>query len=345
MRNGKEKEKEGVELLSGERIGYLKQTWILLLKRGTVFKSNWFPYVIAFLLPVVAAALTQLYVRNQPAAGCTPTDQNSATSTDDFTDLYDDLFLVAGPTSRLNPAALQRLYLPALGGLSSVGNLSSLVSRDDDSDDEDGDGSKDPATAFLDALHYVDSLDDFHRFVQQNRKNVTPAGWYYGDENSPPTVAYQADIIDVVTSVFGQNALNIILANTSIATNYAPFDIPWAPSTGDSCKFTLFKHQGSVVVGTYRIRDNAIFACFAREEVIANAWPASKPICLLRPRHVRHACVLRPLPKHGTTTECARTAVLQRCAFAPPVDLTHLIRLCDHNRQHGLDNDYLRRRV
>lgn len=255
----KEKEKEGVELLSGERIGYLKQTWILLLKRGTVFKSNWFPYVIAFLLPVVAAALTQLYVRNQPAAGCTPTDQNSATSTDDFTDLYDDLFLVAGPTSRLNPAALQRLYLPALGGLSSVGNLSSLVSRDDDSDDEDGDGSKDPATAFLDALHYVDSLDDFHRFVQQNRKNVTPAGWYYGDENSPPTVAYQADIIDVVTSVFGQNALNIMLANTSIATTYAPFDIPWAPSTGDSCKFTLSKHQRSVVVGTYRIRDNAIF--------------------------------------------------------------------------------------
>ena len=229
-----ELEKEGVELLSGQRISYWKQTWILLLKRATVFKSNWFPYVIAFLLPVVAAALTQLYVRNQAAAGCTPTDQNSATSTDDFTDLYDDLFLVAGPTARLTPDALQRLYLPALGGLSGQGNESAIIPR---ADEDDGDVNKDPATSFLEALHFVDSLDDFHRLIEQDRKNVTPAGWYFGDENSPPTVTYQADIIDVITSVFGQNALNIMLANTSIATTYAPFDIPWAPSTGDSRKF------------------------------------------------------------------------------------------------------------
>ncbi|RYP78661.1 hypothetical protein DL771_000328 [Monosporascus sp. 5C6A] len=226
--DGSEVDKKGVKLLSGQRIGYWKQTWILLRKRATVFKTNWFPYVAAFLIPVVAAALTQLYVANQAQPGCTPTDQNSATSTEAYEELFDNLFLVAGPSSQFTLATLQRLYLPVFGPLMSSGESSGGASG----------GS--PAAVFADNLHFVDSLDDFYSFVEQNRRDVAPAGWYLGSANTPPTVAYEGSFFDVSTSIFGQNALNMMLANTSIATTFAPFDIPWAPSTGDSLNLFVY---------------------------------------------------------------------------------------------------------
>ncbi|RYP65570.1 hypothetical protein DL769_006273 [Monosporascus sp. CRB-8-3] len=226
--DGSEIDKESVKLLSGQRIGYWKQTWILLCKRATVFKTNWLPYVAAFLIPVVAAALTQLYVADQAQPGCTPTDQNSATSTKAYAKLFDNLFLVAGPSSQFTLPTLQRLYLPVFGPLMSSGESSG------------GAPGGDAAAVFADSLHFVDSLDDFYIFVEQNRKDVAPAGWYLGDANAPPTVAYEASLSDVSTSIFGQNALNIMLANTSIATTFAPFDIPWAPSTGDSLNLFVY---------------------------------------------------------------------------------------------------------
>lgn len=233
--DGSELDNDGVKLLSGQRIGYWKQTWILLLKRATVFKSNWFPYVTAFLIPIIAAALVQLYVRNHEQVGCTPTDQNSATSTDDYTELYDDLYLIAGPTVLFTPATLQGLYFPTFanpGNETTTPPSGGLRRRQDD----DNAATNDTASGFIESLHFVDSLDGFYGSVEQNRKNVTPAAWFVGDANSPPTVAYQSDFSDVSASVFGQNSLNIMLTNISIAANYAPFDIPWAPSTSDSCK-------------------------------------------------------------------------------------------------------------
>ncbi len=235
--DGSEPEKDGVKLLSGKQIGYWKQTGILFRKRAIVLQYNWFPYVVAFLIPIIAAALTQLYVRGQPQVGCTPTDQNSATSTEGYTDLYDNLFLVAGPSAQFSPPTLQRLYFPTFG-TPSPGNVSSTPPRDDGSGEEDNGGGIN-ATTFVNSLHFVESLDEFYSSIEQNRKNVTPAGWFIGDADSPATVTYQSNFSDVLMSVFGQNALDIMLANTSIATNYAPFDIPWAPSTADSCKLSL----------------------------------------------------------------------------------------------------------
>ncbi|RYO89415.1 hypothetical protein DL764_008583 [Monosporascus ibericus] len=226
--DGSEVGKEGVKLLSGQRSGYWKQTWVLLRKRATVFKTNWFPYVAAFLIPVVAAALTQLYVTNQAQTSCTPTDQDSTTSTDVYADFFDNLFLVAGPSSQFTLPTLQRLYLPVFGPLMSSGELSG------------GASGGDPAAGFADSLHFVDSLDDFYSFVEQNRRNVTPAGWYLGTSNTTPTVAYEASLLDIYTSILGQNALNIMLANTSIATTFAPFGTQWAPSTGDSLNLFVY---------------------------------------------------------------------------------------------------------
>ncbi|CAJ2505326.1 Uu.00g127200.m01.CDS01 [Anthostomella pinea] len=224
-----------LELLSGRPIGFFKQTGVLLLKRCIVFKTNWFPYVAALLIPIIAAALVSLFVVGQQPPGCTPTEQDSGGSSDDFTDLYNSLFLVAGPSSEFSEARVLSLYAPVFAGMRSTPSDNSGSSGSDS-----GSGDEDTFTLFVKSLHPVDSLSDFNKFVVQNRKNVTPAGWWLGDATSPPTVAYKADYADVYSTVFGQNALDIMLANTSIATSFAPFDTPWIPSTGDSLQLMVY---------------------------------------------------------------------------------------------------------
>ncbi|KAI1078069.1 P-loop containing nucleoside triphosphate hydrolase protein [Whalleya microplaca] len=223
------KQQSGLELLSGQPIGFLRQTVVLLMKRCTIFKTNWFPYVAAFLIPIIATGLTSLYVTDQHPVGCSPAQQNSAESTSAFSDLFDDLYLVAGPDSQFsNTAVLTSLFQPVWQG--QFGGSS---------DGSSGNGS-DITPSLAKDLHLVDSLSAFNDFIEQKRKDVKPAGIWLGDANSLPTIAYEADLGDVYTSIFGQNALDIMLTNRSIATDYAPFDVPWAPSTGDSLQLMVY---------------------------------------------------------------------------------------------------------
>ncbi|KAI2621983.1 P-loop containing nucleoside triphosphate hydrolase protein [Hypomontagnella submonticulosa] len=224
-------EKDSLELLSGHPIGFGRQIWVLFMKRCTVLKTNWFPYAAALLIPIIAAALTQLYVTNQHAVGCSPASQDSSGDTG-TSDLYNDLFLVAGPSSRFRDPSVQALFAPVLGGPSQnqSGSASGNTTR----------AAPGPVTSFFDSLHLVDSLAEFNNFVVQNRKDVQPAGWWLGDDNSPPTVIYKANAGDVYTSTFGQNALDMMLANTSISTSYAPFASPWTPNTGSSLQLLIY---------------------------------------------------------------------------------------------------------
>jgi ABC-type multidrug transport system ATPase subunit len=219
-----EVEKDRLELLSGRPIGFFRQTLVLMQKRCTVFKSNWFPYVAALLIPIIAAALTSLFVKNQAPADCRPSNDRSAGSTSDYTDLFDELYLVAGPSSMLDPSTLLGLFTPVFSG----------------PDNGPSTAAQDTTSAFAKALHPVDSFSDFNNFIVQNRKNVTPAGWWLGDANSPATVAYVANVGSVYTSIFGQNALDIILSNTSIATTFAEFTTPFVPGTGNSLQLLTY---------------------------------------------------------------------------------------------------------
>ncbi|KAI0204611.1 hypothetical protein F4808DRAFT_350211 [Astrocystis sublimbata] len=218
-------EKDKLELLSGRPIGFFTQVWVLLRKRGTVFKANWFPYVAALLIPIIAAALTSLFVKNQEAAGCRPSNDQSAGSNTRYLALFDDLFLVSGPSTQLNPSTLLSLFTPVFSGLTGGSGSS---------------GGQNVVSGFADSLHPVNSFADFNQFILDNRKNITPAGFWLGDADSPATVAYVADFGSVYTSVFGQNALDIILSNTSIATTFAPFTSPFVPGTGNSLQLLTY---------------------------------------------------------------------------------------------------------
>ncbi|KAH6647688.1 ABC transporter [Truncatella angustata] len=219
-------DKEELELLSGQRIGFGKQILVMFLKRCTIFKTNWFPYIAAFLIPIITAGLTSLFIKGQQPPSCTPTEDNSVGSNGDFYALLNNAFLVAGPAAQFTPSNLLRLFLPVyqgqLGGSSSSGS---------------SDGG---AASLFNNLATVDSISNFNDFIVQNRKNVTPAGWWLGDANSVPTIAYYANHLDVYTSIIGQNALDIMLSNISIATTYSAFDTPWVPNTGNSLQLLIY---------------------------------------------------------------------------------------------------------
>ncbi|KAF2971036.1 hypothetical protein GQX73_g2625 [Xylaria multiplex] len=219
-----ETDKGKLELLSGRPIGFFRQTMVLLQKRCTVFKTNWFPYVAALLIPIVAAALTSLFVKNQEPAGCRPSNDRSAGSDSKYMALFDSLYLVTGPASEFDPTTLLSLFAPVF---SNTGSGSS-------------DSAQNTTSAFVQALHQVGSFSDFNNFIVQQRKNVTPAGWWLGDANSPPSVAYTADLGSAYTAIFGQNALDIILSNTSIATTFAAFTTPFVPGTGNSLQLLTY---------------------------------------------------------------------------------------------------------
>ncbi|KAI0477753.1 hypothetical protein GGR56DRAFT_638584 [Xylariaceae sp. FL0804] len=227
-------DKENLELLSGRPIGFFRQFAVLYWKRCIVFKTNWFPYVAALLIPIVAAALTSLYVVNQQPSTCGPTQQSSSDSTVEFNELFDTLYLLGGPSSQFDQSTLLSLYSPVYGGVNTGPSVRDLHATDPS-------GAVSNTTEyFIKSLHLVDSYANFNNEIVQYRKNITPAGWWLGDGNSPATVAYVADAISVYTSIFGQNALDIMLANTSIATAYASFDTPWVPSTGQSLQLMIY---------------------------------------------------------------------------------------------------------
>ncbi|KAJ1327988.1 ATP-binding cassette subfamily A (ABC1) member 3 [Microdochium nivale] len=212
-------EKADLELLAGQPIGFAKQTWILILKRCVVFKKNWFPYVAAFLIPVIAAALTQLYVRDSTPVSCQPPPKNTATSTA-FQDLYNNLFMVGGPSSQFGDAELRDLFGPTFSSNPLVSNLA--------------------VQAFTKSLHLVDSLPDFNQYIEVNRKNITPAGWWTGGQSTTPTLSYYGNFGSVFTGVFGLNALDMMMANMTIHTTYARFDSQWVSSVQNALQLLVY---------------------------------------------------------------------------------------------------------
>ncbi|ETS74227.1 hypothetical protein PFICI_14093 [Pestalotiopsis fici W106-1] len=214
-----------LKLQSGKPIGFVRQFSVMFLKRCTVLKTNWFPYLLALAIPIIAAGLTSLFIMGQSPPSCTPTDANSGGSTSDYDAILEDAFLAAGPASQFSTDTLLRLFTPVYGSSVTGG---------------DATGAAGAAASLFSQIQLLDTLDDFNNFIIQGRKNITPAGWWLGDTNTDPTLAYRADAGDVLTSIFGQNALDIMLSNISIATSYSPFDTPWVADTGNSLQLLIY---------------------------------------------------------------------------------------------------------
>lgn len=127
-----------------------------------------------------------------------------------------------GPTDKIPVDAAQRIgvTLPATSG-------------------SGGGGGGDP-NKLADSIHTVDgSLGDFNQYISQNFANVTPGGFFLGDENAPPTFAYKGNG-DLSLATITQNALDTILTNVSIASQYQAFDTPWVSSAGKNLQLVVY---------------------------------------------------------------------------------------------------------
>ncbi|XWW98542.1 hypothetical protein V2A60_006542 [Cordyceps javanica] len=218
-----EQQPQGLQLMDGKQVGYLRQALILFAKRVTILKRNWPIYAIAFVIPILAAGLTSLFVSDSKLQGCAPGDQASNYGTEDaFSQILDSdtanrLTFLAGPGSKVSTDSLLRLFKPIL------------------------DGSTDGASAgagLLSSLKFVDTFDDYTNYITNNPGNVT-MGFWLGDDNSKPTFAWVANLF-ITSSILSQQLLDVLQTNTSIATTWSPFDTPFNPGIGDALNLVIY---------------------------------------------------------------------------------------------------------
>ncbi|KAG5923585.1 hypothetical protein E4U42_004920 [Claviceps africana] len=213
---------QGLKLLDGTRVGHWKQAGILFRKRMVVLRRNWVMYLVAFLLPIFAAALTSLYVRGKPQTGCTAADQASSSSNEDaFTQVKNvgEIVLVAGPTAKLSAALVSNLLEPIFNGSRSRSGFKL-------------------GSAALKNLQLVDSFDSWQQYIQANYGKVTMALWL-GDGTSKPTFGWAANLF-ITSSTTAQQFLDVIATNTSIATTWSSFDVPFNPGIGDALNLVIY---------------------------------------------------------------------------------------------------------
>lgn len=211
---------QGLKLLDGKRVGYVKQAMILFRKRVTVLKRNWILYLIAFLLPIFAAGLTSLYVKGKNQTGCTPADQASSSSTEDaFTQVKSDskIIFLAGPATKLSVGAVSGLFQPIFNGSRNGAAAGATVMQN---------------------LKLVDTFDSWKQSINDDFRNITTAVWL-GDANSNPTVGWVANLF-ITSSITAQQLLDVLLTNSTIATTWSSFDVPFNPGIGDALSLVIY---------------------------------------------------------------------------------------------------------
>lgn len=206
------------QILKGRRIGMPRQAWTLFLKRATILRRNYIPYLAAFLIPIIASGLVTLFLKNADKPTCSGPGLYSSPDVETLSSI-NEVWFVAGPPSRISPSSLQN-YLKSIPGSSDVGleltsKLSSLV-------------------------HTVDTFDEFNSYIRQYQGNVTPGGFWLGDSSSNPTFAWKGNNGLFPLAAATQNAIDIFLTNISIGFQYQAFDIPWQSDVGNMLQLLVY---------------------------------------------------------------------------------------------------------
>jgi ATP-binding cassette subfamily A (ABC1) protein 3 len=208
-----------LNLLSGRPIGFAKQGIVLFRKRLTLLRRSYLPFVAVFLIPIICAVLTARLVKDQTTPTCSPTTAPTAT----FQTIINQFpyNLTVGPPSKV-PTTNATLYLASIFDAYPLTTLLALAGG--------AGGTSGSNNIPAPRLDVVDTLPNFNNYINTNHANVTPAGYYFGDETSSPTIAYRGDS-RFFTAMFAQNILNSQLTNISITTQYRNFESPWIPGT------------------------------------------------------------------------------------------------------------------
>ncbi|KAJ9661232.1 hypothetical protein H2201_006591 [Coniosporium apollinis] len=191
----------GPQLYTGKPTTMLRQTWILFRKRLTILGRNKLPYAAAALVPIIAAGLVTLFVRDFSPLACSPGASASSPRRRSFARDVRRPNIPIGPSSAV-----------------SVDGLASALGINPDS------------------FQLVETLAEFNQYIVDNYPTVSPGGFFLGDT---PVFAYIGELF-TYWGVFTQNLLDNALAGTRIATGYQEFASPFAPSAGDSLQLILY---------------------------------------------------------------------------------------------------------
>lgn len=188
--------------MSGRPIGFFKQAAILFHKRIVILRRNTNPYIAAFLIPIVATAMISILLKHYKLPGCSVQDQVHSI---DFSTLQSDVkpLIVAGPKDTIISRAVT-------GSLASAISVQSI------------EGSNVTGADWISQyVHFVDTLDDFNNYIKNNYANISPGGFFLGQNGAPTTYAYRSEIeTGLFPSVFIQNLADMFESNIAIATQF-----------------------------------------------------------------------------------------------------------------------------
>ncbi|KAI9889210.1 MAG: hypothetical protein M1814_005726 [Vezdaea aestivalis] len=210
---------DALQLVTGRRINNFRQAFHLFRKRCTILRRNSLPHVAALLIPILAAGLVSLFLKSYKAAGCSPLDQSSSFDNIRSLSFERELNLVVGPQTMFTTGALSLIE-------KSLPSATKAVAT----------GKPSEQSLFTKSLSFVGTLVDFDSYIRTNFQNVTPGGVFLGDN---PTIAYKGNA-GIYSAVTMQNLADIVLANTSISTQYKAFDVPLAQDIGKALQLITY---------------------------------------------------------------------------------------------------------
>ncbi|KAI1518783.1 Nod factor export ATP-binding protein I [Pyrenophora tritici-repentis] len=194
-----------LEMGKGHGTGLFKQMIILVQKRITIVKRNFWPYVFALLLPIVAAGLVTLFLKNYEAVGCDPGAAANDPTVFSLSSVNDIPLIPIGPRSIVGPA------------------INTIIQRTGIAEE---------------SFFIVDTLDEFNNYVDTQFRNITPGGFFL-NQDGPPLMAYLASG-SVIGGLITLNTLDNIVLNISISTQYQQFAVPFAPGMGSTLQLILY---------------------------------------------------------------------------------------------------------
>lgn len=197
-------EEKRLQLMPGRQLSFFAQTWVLFRKRVTILIRNKWPYLAALLIPIIAAGLVTLFLKNFRALSCAPQDQVQEART-----LSLNTGLVYGANIPVGPGEEQLTEIRDTYPILDVNTSATVL---------------------------VNTFADFQTYVNANYSFVTPGGFFNGDT---PTFAWRGDY-GIQFAIAAQNLLDNSLLGTQIQTSYQPFDEPWAPSAGSTLQLILY---------------------------------------------------------------------------------------------------------
>ncbi|KAE8374236.1 P-loop containing nucleoside triphosphate hydrolase protein [Aspergillus bertholletiae] len=212
---GKEDTHQKLQLRTGKRISMALQSWYLFRKRATILRRNPLPYLAALIIPVIAAGLVTLFLKDVTLAGCSAGSTVRTPKAQSLKSL-DNVQIVLGPSNKISNATLE----------SFVSSLS---------------GSGEAITGAPESyFHVVDSLSEFEDYIEHNFRNVTPGGFYLGDASSSPTLAWRGNNGEFPLAAVIQNIFHRVLIDMPINLQFQYFGIPLQPNAGDILQLIIY---------------------------------------------------------------------------------------------------------